>query len=97
LVPIYEFECEACGARFEELVAVGTPSVACGACGHVETRRIYSAQAGVPRLVRTQRDAGKQERRNAELNRGAKASFSERMSQARAAASRRAGSAGGDK
>jgi predicted nucleic acid-binding Zn ribbon protein len=28
-VPIYEFECERCAARFEELVDAGTESVPC--------------------------------------------------------------------
>ena len=41
-MPIYEFECEGCGARFEELVAAGS-AVACGGCGCERTRRLYSA------------------------------------------------------
>lgn len=41
-MPIYEFECEECGARFEELVATGD-AVACSACGSERTRRLYSA------------------------------------------------------
>jgi putative FmdB family regulatory protein len=40
-MPIYEFECEECGARFEELVAAGSAS-ACSACGSKRTRRLYS-------------------------------------------------------
>lgn len=32
-MPIYEFECAACGERFEELSAVGTESATCRACG----------------------------------------------------------------
>jgi putative FmdB family regulatory protein len=40
-MPIYEFECEECGARFEELVAAGGTS-ACSACGSERTRRLYS-------------------------------------------------------
>lgn len=40
-MPIYEFECEACGARFEELVAAGA-MVACGECGSERTRRLFS-------------------------------------------------------
>lgn len=40
-MPIYEFECEECGARFEELVAV-EGSAACAACGSERTRRLYS-------------------------------------------------------
>ena len=40
-MPIYEFECEGCGARFEELVAAGAAS-ACPECGSERTRRLYS-------------------------------------------------------
>ncbi|MFN8163044.1 MAG: zinc ribbon domain-containing protein [Solirubrobacterales bacterium] len=41
-MPIYEFECEKCGARFEELVAAGTAAAACEACGSTRIRRLYS-------------------------------------------------------
>jgi putative FmdB family regulatory protein len=40
-VPIYEFECEECGARFEELVAAAV-AVACPQCGSEGARRRYS-------------------------------------------------------
>lgn len=40
-MPIYEFECEECGSRFEELVAAGGTSD-CAACGSERTRRLYS-------------------------------------------------------
>ncbi|HEX2266317.1 MAG TPA: FmdB family zinc ribbon protein [Solirubrobacterales bacterium] len=40
-MPIYEFECEECGARFEELVAAGG-AAACQACGSERTRRLFS-------------------------------------------------------
>lgn len=41
-MPIFEFECEDCGARFEELVAAGG-AVACSACGSGRTRRLWSS------------------------------------------------------
>lgn len=41
-VPIYEFECEQCGSRFEELVA-GDGAVACPECGADRARRLLSA------------------------------------------------------
>lgn len=41
-MPIYEFECKECGARFEELVAAGG-AAPCPACGSERTRRLYSA------------------------------------------------------
>jgi putative FmdB family regulatory protein len=40
-MPIYEFECEDCGARFEELVGAEA-TAACPACGAERTRRLYS-------------------------------------------------------
>jgi putative FmdB family regulatory protein len=42
-MPIYEFECEECGARFEELLAAGATALACPQCGSVRTRRLISA------------------------------------------------------
>ncbi len=41
-MPIYEFECEECGVRFEELVAAGASAVACAECGSARTRRLIS-------------------------------------------------------
>jgi putative FmdB family regulatory protein len=41
-MPIYEFECEGCEARFEELVAAGAAEVACPECGSIRTRRLIS-------------------------------------------------------
>ena len=41
-MPIYEFECEECGGRFEELVPAETESAACSACGSRRTRRRFS-------------------------------------------------------
>jgi putative FmdB family regulatory protein len=41
-MPIYEFECEKCGARFEELLAAGASDVACAECGATRTRRLMS-------------------------------------------------------
>ncbi|HET9198741.1 MAG TPA: zinc ribbon domain-containing protein [Solirubrobacterales bacterium] len=43
-MPIYEFECEGCGARFEELIASGG-AVACPSCGSERTRRLLSTVA----------------------------------------------------
>jgi len=44
-VPIYEFECESCRSRFEELVAAGAERVPCAACGSTRTRRLMSGFA----------------------------------------------------
>jgi putative FmdB family regulatory protein len=40
-MPIYEFECEGRGARFEELVAADG-AVACPSCGSERARRLLS-------------------------------------------------------
>ena len=42
-VPVYEFECEGCGERFEELAKPGQ-GAACPACGGAG-RRVYSQVA----------------------------------------------------
>ena len=47
-MPIYEFECETCGARFEELVASGTEVLACSGCGSSDTRRVISSSISPP-------------------------------------------------
>ncbi len=41
-MPIYEFECERCRCRFEELVSGGAPLPACPECGSAHTRRRLS-------------------------------------------------------
>ena len=87
-VPIYEFECDACGARFEELVPVGTEAMRCSRCRADGARRRYSAQSPTPKLVKTPRENRRQERANAELNRSARARFKERR--------RRTGGSGGE-
>jgi putative FmdB family regulatory protein len=41
-VPIYEFECRSCGARFEELVRAGE-TAPCPQCKSSDVQRRYSA------------------------------------------------------
>src|ERR1700743_3272035 len=41
-MPIYEFECEECGERFEELVAASVGNAPCPACESARTRRLIS-------------------------------------------------------
>lgn len=40
-MPIYEFECEGCGARFEELAGPGE-AASCPRCGAARARRLLS-------------------------------------------------------
>jgi putative FmdB family regulatory protein len=54
-MPLYEFECEDCSLRFEELVAAGTSAVACPRCDSPRTKRLLSP---VSPLGRQPRGAG---------------------------------------
>jgi putative FmdB family regulatory protein len=49
-MPIYEFECDACGARFEELVRSGAAPPPCPSCGAVDVRRLLSQVFPTPRI-----------------------------------------------
>ena len=71
-MPIYEFECQECGTRFEELVAAGG-SVACPSCGAARVRRLLSSVSPPGRQPRgaavrsdesrrTEREAARQDR-----------------------------------
>jgi putative FmdB family regulatory protein len=51
-VPIYEFECEGCGAVFEELVAADAAAVPCPECGVERTRRLLSTVSPPSRTPR---------------------------------------------
>jgi len=42
LMPVYEFECEECAARFEDLVTSDTTSLVCPECDSTRTRRLLS-------------------------------------------------------
>ena len=88
-MPIYEFRCEECGARFEQLVGAGTDAVSCPECDSARTVRVYSAQAAPLRLVKTSGQARKQERKNAALRETTKARFKQARARQRAAARQR--------
>jgi putative FmdB family regulatory protein len=51
-MPIYEFECEKCRARFEELVAASAVETPCPACRSTRTRRLLSSVSPPGRLPR---------------------------------------------
>ncbi|HEV7769171.1 MAG TPA: zinc ribbon domain-containing protein [Solirubrobacterales bacterium] len=70
-MPIYEFECEGCGARFEELVAAGATGVACPDCRSSRTRRLLSAVSPPGRQPRgASIRSGESQRREREAARG---------------------------
>src|SRR5881628_1375317 len=91
-MPIYEFLCDACQVRFEDLVPAGTESAACPECGAEGARRAWSPQAGALRLVKTPRENRKQERANAQLRARTKQGF--KNARRRAREKRAAGRAG---
>jgi putative FmdB family regulatory protein len=82
-VPIYEFSCPTCGARFERLLPAGTDSVACPQCGAERTVRVLSAQAPTQRLVQSPGAARKQEQANSRRRQQAKARLAARREAAR--------------
>jgi putative FmdB family regulatory protein len=91
-MPIYEFRCEGCGERFEGLFPAGTEAAPCPECGSERTRRVLSAPGPPPHLVKTPREARKQEGRNAKLREGTQARFKAARQRARERAARRRGS-----
>ena len=51
-MPIYEFECEECGSRFDELVAADAAAPPCPSCGSERVARRISGFAPTPRQPR---------------------------------------------
>ena len=82
-MPLYEFRCDRCGERFEELVAAGTESAPCRSCGAEGAVRVLSAQAAPFGLVKSIGAARRQEGRNAELRQRTKADFKASRQRAR--------------
>jgi putative FmdB family regulatory protein len=67
-MPIYEFQCEGCGARFEELVAAGAEAGACPECGATGALRLLSnvsPPGRQPRGARVRSDESKRREREA--------------------------------
>jgi putative FmdB family regulatory protein len=67
-MPIYEFECEECGARFEELLTDESAEVSCPSCGSRRVRRLMSAVAPPgrqPRGARVRADESRRREREA--------------------------------
>jgi putative FmdB family regulatory protein len=82
-VPIYEFECEDCGTRFDELVAVEATVPPCPNCGAERSRRLLSTVAPPGRQPRgaavrsdesrrREKEAGHRERLARDLSKRAK-------------------------
>jgi putative FmdB family regulatory protein len=70
-MPVYEFECEDCGERFEELAPSETRALACPVCGSEQTRRLLSPVSPPARQPRGPRvRSGESQRREREAARG---------------------------
>ena len=70
-MPVYEFECEECGRRFEELTPSDTRSLACPACGSGQTQRLLSPLSPASRQPRGAGvRSGESQRREREAARG---------------------------
>jgi putative FmdB family regulatory protein len=63
-MPIYEFECESCAERFEELVAGSAGGAKCPRCGSGRTRRLLSAVSPPSRQPRGARVRDGESRRS---------------------------------
>ncbi len=94
-MPIYEFACQSCGHRFEELVGshvgVEAAEVACPECGSTEIERLLSSS-----YAPLQRQMTPNQRRRADDKRGtdrggAKERFKRQRAAEKRAATRRAG------
>ncbi len=44
-MPIFEYECQACSEKFEELVSSNTTAVVCPHCNSTDTRKLLSVFA----------------------------------------------------
>jgi putative FmdB family regulatory protein len=93
VVPIYEYVCQSCGERFEELVGshVGlrTEDVCCAHCGsHQVERQITGSYAPLHRQMTPGQKRRLEERRGVDRG-GAKERFSKQRAAERSAARRR--------
>jgi putative FmdB family regulatory protein len=82
-MPIYEFECEECGIRFDELIAAESAPPPCPRCSSVRVMRLFSSVAPPGRQPRGpgvrsdesrrgEREAGHRERLARDLAKRAK-------------------------
>jgi putative FmdB family regulatory protein len=95
VVPIYEFVCESCGRRFEELVGshVGlrAADVRCPECDSIEIeRRFSSSYAPVHRQLTPAQKRRLEDKRGTDRG-GAKERFKQQRAAERTAARRRSG------
>lgn len=80
-VPIYEFQCGSCGARFERLVEAGTGAAECPECGTEGAERCYS-QFGVSRQLTPNQRRRLEDKRGVDRG-GARARWQQHLDRAR--------------
>jgi putative FmdB family regulatory protein len=94
-VPVYEFVCESCGHRFEELVGshVGreVADVACPECHSVKVERQLSTHSPLTRQLTPNQKRRLEDKRGIDRG-GAKERFKQQRAVERSAARRRRGS-----
>jgi putative FmdB family regulatory protein len=76
-MPLLDFECEKCSARFEELV-LGDRVPVCPECGAREVRRLYSPIGRAPKVSMSRGAMRDSDSRRAEREVVRKEKFSER-------------------
>ncbi len=76
-MPLLDFECEECSARFEELV-LGERAVVCPECGAEEARRLYSPIGAAPKVGMSRAAMRDSDLRRSEREAARKEKFSER-------------------
>jgi putative FmdB family regulatory protein len=94
-VPIYEFACQSCGHRFEELVGahvgVEASEVVCPECGSEEAERLLSTSYGPLHRQMTPNQRRRLEDKRGTHRRGAKERFAKQRAAEKRAATRRSG------
>jgi putative FmdB family regulatory protein len=83
-MPLLDFECESCSARFEELV-LGERVPVCPECGAGEVRRLYSPIGRAPKVAMSRAAMRESDSRRSEREAARKESFSEQRSKRRSA------------
>jgi putative FmdB family regulatory protein len=76
-MPLLDFECERCSARFEELV-LGERTPVCPECGAEEVRRLYSPIGRAAKLQMSRAAMRESDSRRSEREAARKERFSER-------------------
>jgi len=79
-MPVFEFDCEQCGSRFEELMDSGAAAPTCPECGASDARRLFSPVSPPGRVPRGAKVRDSESRR-----REREAARSERISEAKKA------------